>query len=132
VSTRVIVAALGPEMCRLAGEVADGVLLNWVTPEYAKRSADIVRQGAAAVNRQPPKIYVYVRLAMGGPAAEKVTQEAERYARVPAYGANFVRMGVKPVDTAVIADKPSAIRAALVAWEGAVDDVVFRAIAGAE
>src|SRR6266850_69497 len=63
-STRVIVAALGPKMCHLAGEVADGVLLNWVTPEYAKRSADLVRAGAAAANRQPPKIYVYVRLAM--------------------------------------------------------------------
>src|SRR5256712_3183810 len=53
-STRVIVAALGPKMCHLAGEVADGVLLNWVTPEYAKRSADIVRAGADAANRQPP------------------------------------------------------------------------------
>ena len=30
--TRVIVAALGPQMCRLAGEVADGVLFNWLTP----------------------------------------------------------------------------------------------------
>src|SRR6266542_204990 len=28
-STRLIVAALGPQMCRVAGEVADGVLFNW-------------------------------------------------------------------------------------------------------
>src|SRR6266498_2726108 len=29
-STRLIVAALGPQMCRVAGEVADGVLFNWL------------------------------------------------------------------------------------------------------
>ena len=131
-STRIIVAALGPKMCHLAGEVADGVLLNWVTPEYAKRSADIVRAGAAAANRQPPKIFAYVRLAMGGPAAEKVTQEANRYARVPAYGANFERMGVKPVDTAIILKRPSELRSLLAPWRKVVDEVVFRAITGAE
>lgn len=131
-TTRMIVAALGPKMCQLAGEVADGVLLNWVTPEYARRSADVIRAGAAAAKRQPPKIFAYVRLAMGGPAAARVAQEADRYARIPAYGANFERMGVKPVDTAIIADKPSAIRAALVEWRGAVDEVVFRAITGAD
>src|SRR4029077_15782653 len=43
VTTRVIVAALGPKMCALAGEVADGVLFNWLTPEYARRSAELVR-----------------------------------------------------------------------------------------
>ena len=35
---RLIVAALGPQMCRLAGEVADGVLFNWLTPESARAS----------------------------------------------------------------------------------------------
>src|SRR5437660_9695116 len=43
-STRLIVAALGPQMCRLAGEVADGVLFNWLTPEYARESAGRVRE----------------------------------------------------------------------------------------
>ncbi|MGH7300465.1 MAG: LLM class flavin-dependent oxidoreductase, partial [Candidatus Rokuibacteriota bacterium] len=64
-STRVIVAALGPKMCRLAGEVADGVLFNWLTPEYAKRSAELVRAGAAAAKRPVPKLYAYVRVALG-------------------------------------------------------------------
>src|SRR4029453_13690302 len=59
--TRIAVAALGPKMCQLAGEVADGVLLNWVTPEYARRSADLVRAGAAAAKRPAPKIYSYWR-----------------------------------------------------------------------
>ena len=29
----VYLAALGPQMLRLAGEIADGTLLNWATPE---------------------------------------------------------------------------------------------------
>src|SRR5262249_12413432 len=34
--TKLVVAALGPQMCRLAGEIADGVLFNWLTPDYAR------------------------------------------------------------------------------------------------
>ena len=65
-STRLIVAALGPKMCGLAGEVADGVLLNWLTPEHARASADLVRAGAAAAKRPAPRIFAYVRLAIRG------------------------------------------------------------------
>src|SRR6185503_17203448 len=94
-SARIIVAALGPKMCHLAGEVADGVLFNWLTPEYAKRSVEMVKAGAAAAKRQPPKMCAYVRLAIGTANAAKVKEEADRYDSVPAYHANFVRMGVK-------------------------------------
>src|SRR5579875_452733 len=45
-ATRVFVAALGPKMCRLAGEEADGVLYNWLTPEYTERSNALVLAGA--------------------------------------------------------------------------------------
>src|SRR5204862_4109767 len=48
---RLVIAALGPKMCRLAGEVGDGVLLNWVSPEHARRSVEIVREGAVAAKR---------------------------------------------------------------------------------
>jgi alkanesulfonate monooxygenase SsuD/methylene tetrahydromethanopterin reductase-like flavin-dependent oxidoreductase (luciferase family) len=127
-SSRVIVAALGPKMCRLAGEVADGVLLNWVTPEYARKSADIVREGAAAVRRQPPRIYAYVRLALGVAGRARTAEEADRYAGIPAYGANFARMGVKPVETAIAVDTPAEVNQALARWRGAVDEVVLRAV----
>src|SRR5262247_2739000 len=91
-ATRIIVAALGPKMCRLAGEIGDGVLFNWITPEHARLSAGWVREGAAA--------------------------------------AHFERMGVKPVDTAIAAQKPADVAAALAKWKGAVDEVVLRAITG--
>jgi len=130
--TRLIVAALGPMMCRLAGEVADGVLLNWLTPEHARASADLVREGAAAARRPAPKIFAYVRLAVGEAARARLNEEGDRYGAIPAYAANFQRMGVKPVETAIAAPDPGAVPAALARWRGAVDEVVLRAITAAD
>lgn len=130
--TRLVVAALGPKMCRLAGEVSDGVLLNWVTPEYARRSADLVREGAAAAKRPAPKIFAYVRIALGAAAHDRLLAEANRYAAVPAYGANFERMGLKPETTAIAAHAAGEIAPALAKWRDAVDEVVLRAITAAD
>jgi alkanesulfonate monooxygenase SsuD/methylene tetrahydromethanopterin reductase-like flavin-dependent oxidoreductase (luciferase family) len=127
-ATRLVVAALGPQMCRLAGEVADGVLFNWLTPEYARRSAEWVRAGAAAAGRRPPRLFAYVRVALGTAAADRLLDEGSRYAAIPAYGAHFVRMGVKPEETAIAAPQPAAVAAGLRQWDGAVDEVVVRAI----
>lgn len=129
-STRIIVAALGPKMCRLAGEVSDGVLLNWLTPEHARASADLVREGAAAAKRPVPRIYAYVRLAIGDAGRARLAEEGDRYGAIPAYAANFTRMGVKPVETAIATDTPAQVPAAIAPWRGVVDDVVFRAITG--
>jgi alkanesulfonate monooxygenase SsuD/methylene tetrahydromethanopterin reductase-like flavin-dependent oxidoreductase (luciferase family) len=126
--TRLVIAALGPQMCRLAGEIGDGVLLNWVTPEYARRSADLVREGAAAARRPAPKTFAYVRLALGAAAHDRLLGEANRYAAIPAYGANFERMGVKPETTAIAAHTAPEIATALAKWRGVVDEVVLRAI----
>ena len=129
-TTRVIVAALGPKMCRLAGEIADGVLFNWLTPEHARLSAGLVREGAKAAGRKPPTLYAYVRLALGTKSIDKLAEEGARYAAIPAYGANFERMGVKPVETCIAAQKAADVPPALAKWQGAVDEVVLRAITG--
>jgi alkanesulfonate monooxygenase SsuD/methylene tetrahydromethanopterin reductase-like flavin-dependent oxidoreductase (luciferase family) len=131
-STRLIVAALGPQMCRLAGEIGDGVLLNWVTPEYARRSADLVREGAAAAGRPAPTIYAYVRFALGAVSHDRLLDEAKRYAAISAYGANFERMGVKPETTAIAAHSPADVAPALAKWVGAVDEVVLRSVTPAD
>jgi alkanesulfonate monooxygenase SsuD/methylene tetrahydromethanopterin reductase-like flavin-dependent oxidoreductase (luciferase family) len=127
-STRLIVAALGPQMCRLAGEVADGVLFNWLTPEYARASAERVREGANLGKRPIPRLCAYVRVALGPGAGDRLQDEGQRYAAISAYGANFDRMGVKPVETAIAAESPEAIKRGLAKWQGVVDDVVIRAI----
>ena len=126
--TKLVVAALGPKMCRLAGEIADGVLFNWLTPEHAKASAALVREGARAAGRLAPRLFGYVRLAMGPGAADRVAKEGGRYAAIPAYKANFDRMGVKPEATAIVADTPADVARALASWEGVIDEVILRAL----
>src|SRR5262249_58686305 len=69
-------AALGDRMIELAGEVADGVLLNWCTPERVHRAAAIVTETASRVGREPPVIGVYVRGCLG--AEEALALEALR------------------------------------------------------
>ncbi len=128
VKTRLVVAALGPRMCRLAGEVADGVLFNWLTPEHAKVSAALVGEGAKAAGRPAPRLFAYVRLAMGPGGADRVAKEGGRYAAIPAYKANFDRMGVKPETTAIVAAAPADVARALARWDGVVDEVVLRAL----
>jgi len=125
---RLYVAALGPRMCQLAGELADGVLLNWLTPEHAGRSAAWVREAAAAAHRPPPRLAAYVRVALGPDAARLVHAEGQRYASIPAYADHFARMGVSPSATAVVARDAAEIPDALARWERVLDDVVVRAV----
>src|SRR6266511_1153254 len=46
-----MVAALGPEMLELAGEIADGVVLNWIPPETVPASIGHLEAGARKVGR---------------------------------------------------------------------------------
>ncbi len=125
---RLVVAALGPRMCRLAGEVADGVLFNWLTPEHALRSADWVRAGAEAAGRPTPRLTAYVRVAIGPESAARLEEEGRAYAGIPAYADHFARMGVPASRTAVAAASETAVPEALAPWERALDEVVVRAI----
>jgi alkanesulfonate monooxygenase SsuD/methylene tetrahydromethanopterin reductase-like flavin-dependent oxidoreductase (luciferase family) len=60
----VYLAALGPQMLRLAGETADGALLNWATPERIAVSRLEVDAGAARAGRNagavPMTMYIRV------------------------------------------------------------------------
>jgi alkanesulfonate monooxygenase SsuD/methylene tetrahydromethanopterin reductase-like flavin-dependent oxidoreductase (luciferase family) len=129
---RLYVAALGPRMCRLAGEVADGVLLNWLTPEHARTSAEWVREGAAAARRPAPRLATYVRVAVGPEGAALIEAEGRRYAGIPAYADHFARMGVPPSATAVAATTAAEVPPALARWEHVLDDVVVRAITASD
>jgi alkanesulfonate monooxygenase SsuD/methylene tetrahydromethanopterin reductase-like flavin-dependent oxidoreductase (luciferase family) len=60
----VLLAALGPQMLRLAGEAADGALLNWAAPEAVAGARDLVAEGAARAGRDPAEVplVMYVRV----------------------------------------------------------------------
>lgn len=56
--------ALGPQMVRLAGELADGALLNWATPERIAECRQLLNEGAARADRDPSqlRLTMYVRI----------------------------------------------------------------------
>jgi 5,10-methylenetetrahydromethanopterin reductase len=54
----VYLAALGPRMLELAGRIADGVILNLMTPAQAGEAARTVRAAALAAGRDPAAVEV--------------------------------------------------------------------------
>lgn len=56
---KIVMAALGPQMLKLAGEIADGVLLNYLPSSHVAPSIEQVRKGGDA------EIYAYVHAAVG-------------------------------------------------------------------
>ena len=60
----VYLAALGPQMLRLAGTAAQGALLNWATPERIAASRALIAEGAQRAGREPAEIplVMYVRV----------------------------------------------------------------------
>lgn len=86
---KVVVGALNAKMLALAGEVADGVLLNYLPASHVPWSVERVRSGGDA------EIYAYVHAGVGDrdQALPKARRDLFSYAVVPAYGANFARAG---------------------------------------
>jgi probable F420-dependent oxidoreductase len=86
---KIIMAALGPAMMRLAGELADGVLLNYLPATQVGWAVEQVRAGGDA------EIYAYVHAGVCereegiGPARRDLFS----YAVVDAYAAAFERAG---------------------------------------
>ena len=52
----VALAALGPQMLRLAGEAADGACLNWASPDQIAWSRERLAEGATKAGRVSPSV----------------------------------------------------------------------------
>lgn len=114
----IAVGALGPRMRRLAAERADGVLFNWLTPGAARSAMSELR---SAAGERPVRGVLYVRTIAEPGARAALEREADRYASVPSYAANFERLGMRAID-ATIDD------AARLGDFDVVDEIVLRAI----
>ncbi|MDI2098468.1 LLM class flavin-dependent oxidoreductase [Ruicaihuangia caeni] len=128
----VVVGALGPKMRELAAREADGVVLNWLTPDAAAEAAADA-QAASLTRPRPAHVVQYVRTIVDPAAREALVAEARRYEAVPAYAANFERLGVTALETTLDASamtgaSESDAGSLLDEYLGAVDEVVIRAI----
>lgn len=97
----VYLAALGSRMTVLAGELADGVLLNWCTPERVAEACRQVAEGAHRAGRDPGavRVAVYVRACLGHDddhALAALREAAARYAAMERYRDQFEAMGLGP------------------------------------
>src|SRR5260370_1785985 len=86
------VAALRPGMLRVAGEVGDGAILNWLAVEDVPTSIAVVRDAALRARRDPAAIEITVRLLINvdppGPASDvAVRRHVTAYLNVPVYKA---------------------------------------------
>lgn len=92
-------AALGDRMIALAGEVADGVLLNWCTPERVTRARRTLSEAAERAGRDPATITLatYIRACVEPDetvALQAIQPQAQQYASIPHYRAHFDQMGL--------------------------------------
>jgi 5,10-methylenetetrahydromethanopterin reductase len=95
------VSALGPKAMRLAGEIADGVILNWCPPERVPFARARIAEGAEAAERDPAsvKVAVYVRAWVGPDETEAMSAlraMAGQYASYRAYRRQFDEVGLGP------------------------------------
>jgi 5,10-methylenetetrahydromethanopterin reductase len=93
------IAALGPRSMRLAGEIGDGVLLNWCPPERVAFARERVREGAESADRDPDgiEVAVYVRACVAQDedlALASLRRAAGEYASIPAYRRQFDAVGL--------------------------------------
>jgi probable F420-dependent oxidoreductase len=86
---KIVIGALNERMLRLAGEIADGVLLNYLPSSLVPWSVEQVRAGGEAA------IYAYVHAGVGERADADKPGRADlfSYATVDAYARNFTRAG---------------------------------------
>jgi alkanesulfonate monooxygenase SsuD/methylene tetrahydromethanopterin reductase-like flavin-dependent oxidoreductase (luciferase family) len=128
---RLVLAAMGPKMCALAGSDYDGVFFNWMTPAFAASAREKVQAGASEAGRETPPVFGYVRTAVGPEAADRLAKEESFYRDLhPGYRNHFDRLG-EPEGTVGVAaaDGPDA-QSQLAAYT-ALDTVVVRGLASA-
>jgi probable F420-dependent oxidoreductase len=104
---KIVVGALNPKMLALAGELADGVLLNYLPASHVAWSVEQVRKGGGA------DVYAYVHAGIceREEGIDLARRDLFSYAVVDSYARNFDRAG--------FGDEVAAIRAAHAAGDRA-------------
>ena len=126
---RICVAAMGPRMLALAGEVADVVLLNWLLPARISWSRERIAEGADRAGRETPRVAAYVRVAIGPGSAERLAREAERYRQsTPAYAAAFAAQEIDDSAIGIAARDASEVPDRLVPYREPLDTCIVRGL----
>ena len=128
---RLVLAAMGPKMCALAGAEFDGVFFNWMTPEFAAGARNEVEGGAQEAGCPAPPVFGYVRTAVGPDAAERLAKEESFYRDLHAgYRNHFDRLA-EPEGTVGVAAEDASDAQQKLATYTALNTPVVRGLASA-
>ncbi len=107
---QIYIGAQGAKMLRIAGELGDGVIINFITPETVAPMLEYTRDGMRAAGKDPAKLDVVCRILVAADEDPEVARTLFRraltaYVTVPQYNQFFREIGY---------DKEAAI--AMNAW----------------
>ena len=125
-----VLAAVGPRMTELAGELADAVLFTWWPRDEVVASRRLLEIGATRVDRETPPVASYVRVALLPEAAAELADKADLYAAIPRYAAVFSRNDVEAADTVVTGGARADLLPGIERESEVLDVPIIRAIAG--
>jgi alkanesulfonate monooxygenase SsuD/methylene tetrahydromethanopterin reductase-like flavin-dependent oxidoreductase (luciferase family) len=129
---RLVLAAMGPKMCALAGAEFDGAFFNWMTPDFAAGARRHVEAGAQEAGRETPPVFGYVRTAVGPDAPNRLANEESFYRDLhDGYRNHFARLAEPEGTVGVAASDASQAQQALATYS-ALDTVVVRGLASAK
>ncbi len=119
----VLVAALGPQMLRLTGKMADGTAIWMGGARYiAETAVPEITQAAERAGRPAPRVVAGLPVCVtdnAGAVRDKVAQVYARYGELPSYRAILDREGARgPADVALVGDE-AEVRAGLAALAAA-------------
>lgn len=129
---KLVVGALNERMLRTAGELADGVLLNYLPASAVPWCVEQVRAGEAAAAREPGSCEVFAYVHVGVTDLESARTPAQKdlfgYVVVDSYARAFARAGFSAEVEAVRAahtagDRDAALAAVSDEMIGAIDIV---------
>jgi alkanesulfonate monooxygenase SsuD/methylene tetrahydromethanopterin reductase-like flavin-dependent oxidoreductase (luciferase family) len=127
---RLVLAAMGPKMCALAGSSYDGAFFNWMTPAFAASARENV-EGGAGPGGTPP-VFGYVRVAVGDDAAPRLAKEESFYRDLHAgYRNHFDRLGEPEGTVGIAAADRTETQRLLAAYDEVLDVTVVRGLASA-
>jgi alkanesulfonate monooxygenase SsuD/methylene tetrahydromethanopterin reductase-like flavin-dependent oxidoreductase (luciferase family) len=123
-----IAGALGPNMTRLAGEIADGVIFTMWFREAIEESRPLVTEGAWRAGRETPEVFSYIRCALLPQAQQALDDVAESYDSMPRFRALFRAHGRAARDTVITGSSREELRPGIEREEAVLDHAIIRAI----
>jgi probable F420-dependent oxidoreductase len=89
----IAIAAFGPRLLALAGELADTVVLNLVTVDQLAHAREVVATSAGAAGRPMPRLAVWVPAALDRAGIDQLARGLALYLPQPGYGEMFSAIG---------------------------------------